>query len=313
MDPSPPGAAEPVDIVGPFRSGPPRVPSAGPPALPDGGIEALGVTGPVRVWEQRWVKPGSEVWRLVTEDGARWLKLTHAVLAPDVGGSGDGAGDLAGERARLDWIERQLTGVEGAPATPHVVGFASDPLDGRAWLVTTEVGGVPAHDPGLRMGSIERMLDGIGAGLRLLHDVLPVDGCPFDHRQDGLLASATRRLARGGIRDDAGGPAYDRLDAAAKVAYAERIRPEEPAADLVVAHGDPCLPNLLVDPATGRLVGLVDMGRLGVSDRHRDLAIVLRSFVASFGGEHAWRILEAYGHPGDAQRLEFHVLLDDLW
>jgi aminoglycoside phosphotransferase len=163
------------------------------------------------------------------------------------------------------------------------------------------------------MGSIERMIEGLGAGLRLLHDHLPVDRCPFDHRQDLLLASATRRLARGGIGDDAGGPAYDRLDADAKVAYAQRIRPEEPEADLVVAHGDPCLPNLLVDPATGRLLGLVDMGRLGVSDRHRDLAILLRSFVGNFGGEHAWRLLEAYGHPGDPQRLEFHVLLDDLW
>ena len=36
-------------------------------------------------------------------------------------------------------------------------------------------------------------------------------------------------------------------------------------------------------------------------------------FVANFGGEHAWRLLDAYGHPGDPQRLEFHVLLDDLW
>jgi aminoglycoside phosphotransferase len=276
-------------------------------------MEALGVTGPVSAWEQRWVKTGSEVWRLVTDEGPRWLKLTHATTDPEIGSSGDGGGDLAAERDRLNWLEQQLAGVKGAPTTPHVVGFASDPLDGRAWLVTSDVPGIPAHDPRLRMGSIEPMLEGLGAGLRLLHDVLPVHGCPFDHHQDLLLAAAARRLARGGIRDDAGGPAYDRLTAAAKVAYAERIRPEEPAVDLVVAHGDPVLPNLLVDPATGRLIGLVDMDRLGVSDRHRDLAILLRSFVASFGGEHAWRLLEAYGHPGDPQRLEFHVLLDDLW
>jgi aminoglycoside phosphotransferase len=312
-----------VDIDGPFRSGPPRVPAPGPPSLPEGGLAGLGIEGPVASWAQRWVKPGSEVWRLDTGSGPLWLKVAEPVpLLPGADNSSDDASDdravdleddLAGERDRLDWLERRLVGVDGAPQTPHVVGFATDPATARSWLVTTEVPGVPAHDPRLRMGSILPLMEGIGTGLRLLHDRLPVDGCPFDSRQDVLLASASRRLARGGIGADAGGPAYDRLDPAAKVAYAERVKPDEPAADLVVAHGDPGLPNLLVDPGSGRLVGLVDLGRLGVSDRHRDLAILLRSFIANFGSEPAWRLLEAYGHPGDPRRLEFHVLLDDLW
>lgn len=287
-------------VVGPFRSGRPRHPAIGPPPLPDGGWAALD-TGEPTGWEQRWVKPGSQVWRIVTGDGPRWLKIADRA----------GHDDLAGERDRLTWMADQLVDVDDAPRIPAVVGSAADAT--ATWLLTAEVPGVAAHEPLLRMGSIEGLIDGLGRGLRLLHDRLTVAECPFDRRQPVLLASMRRRLAAGQIEAGAGGSAYDRLTPADKVAYAERTRPEEPSDDLVVAHGDFGLPNLLVDPPTGRLVGLVDLGRLGISDRHRDLAILVRSFIANFGPEHAWRLLDAYGGPVDPQRLDFHVLLDDLW
>jgi len=59
---------------------------------------------------------------------------------------------------------------------------------------------------------------------------------------------------------------------------------------------------------------VVDLGRMGVADRHLDLALVLRSFVANFGADEAWRIFDAIGGPApDADRIEWYRIVDDLW
>ena len=79
------------------------------------------------------------------------------------------------------------------------------------------------------------------------------------------------------------------------------------------------LPNVLLRPPASRqdgttVSGLVDLGRLGVSDRYRDLALVARSLVLSIGPEPAWRLFDAYGvpHP-DPLRMEWYALADDMW
>ncbi|MDQ3461771.1 MAG: hypothetical protein M3471_01850 [Actinomycetota bacterium] len=54
--------------------------------------------------------------------------------------------------------------------------------------------------------------------------------------------------------------------------------------------------------------------RMGVADRHLDFALVLRSFVANFGADEAWRIFDAIGGPApDADRIEWYRIVDDLW
>jgi kanamycin kinase len=42
---------------------------------------------------------------------------------------------------------------------------------------------------------------------------------------------------------------------------------------LAVTHGDWCLPNVLLDPETVRVAGLLDTGRVGRADRYTDLAL----------------------------------------
>ena len=84
-------------------------------------------------------------------------------------------------------------------------------------------------------------------------------------------------------------------------------------ADQVLVHGDFCVTNLLVDPATAAATGVLDWGRCGIGDRHLDLAVTARSVVRNFGGEALPGFFAAYGesHP-DPLRLEFYALLDEL-
>ena len=121
----------------------------------------------------------------------------------------------------------------------------------------------------------------IGAGLRLLHDALPVDDCPFDWsvaEPPGRHCRADAR--RRGLADP---PPIDRL---------------------VVCHGDACAPNTLIDD-DGHCSGHVDLGDLGVADRWADLAVATLSldwnYPALLGGRAARR-LRRRARP-DADRL----------
>jgi aminoglycoside phosphotransferase len=277
-----------------FRSGPPATPSAALPPIPVGLVDLL-ADAPA---EQVWVKRESEVWRLALAGGGAYLKIM------------DDLGPFADEVARLRWC------ADHSPiATPHLLADAQDE-QGRGWFVASELAGTPAHDPEAARdpGALVRS---IAAGLRRLHEEAGPATCPFVMPIDAFIASAEARVASGGVdpttmRADA----YRRQSAAQLLDHLIATRPEEPSSDQVVTHGDPCQPNLLVDEASVgcEVVGLVDVGRLAVTDRFRDLAIAFRSIDQNLGPDLAATFLAAYGPEArDPDRLAWWLLVDDLW
>jgi kanamycin kinase/aminoglycoside 3'-phosphotransferase-2 len=252
---------------------------------------------PDPAWEQVWVKPGSEVWRVGSAVGDRYVKVAW---------DGEAAG-LAAEAERLAWAYGRLP-----IATPEVVARADDD-EGRSWLVTTALEGIPSHDPVWRTTALPAMVEALGDGLRRLHEADPTT-CPFRLGVDELLASAERRVAAGGVDPTTmASPSYQRRSAEELLDHLRVTRPDEPAADLVVAHGDAVMPNLLIGPEL-TVVGMVDLGRLGVSDRHRDLALAVRALSLNVGPELGWRLFDGYGlaYP-DPLRMEWYALADDMW
>ncbi|WP_226961550.1 MULTISPECIES: aminoglycoside 3'-phosphotransferase [Streptomyces] len=163
--------------------------------------------------------------------------------------------------------------------------------DGRhSWLLTGALPGRSAAEP----WPAERrnaVVDALADIARALHQLPPAD-CPFDR-----------------------GPAW-------------RARAADPS-DVVVCHGDLCLPNVLLDPGSCRVTGLVDLGRLGLADRLSDLALLSRSLTSDlnpqYGPDHAARLLRRYPGPGpgpglgpgpgpggaDRARLDHYLRLED--
>lgn len=188
-----------------------------------------------------------------------------------------GAGVFA-EVARTAWL-----GAAGLPA-PDVLDAGTD--GATEWLVTAALTGRPAHLPwpADRRGAVVDALARITVALH----ALPVPGCPFDR---SLAVTLPPARAAG-------------LDAEAPVVE-----------ELVVCHGDLCLPNVLLDETGATVTGLVDLGRLGRADRHTDLALMSRSLAdpslnPQYGPECAAAYLEACREPVDPDRLAFHRLLD---
>jgi len=182
--------------------------------------------------------------------------------------------DLAAEAARLRWAVKYVP-------VPRVLAAGRD--GGEEWLLTAALPGQSAvaerwrADPATASAAI-------GAGLRALHDRLPVADCPFSW-------SVETRLAR--------------VDKPVELS-------EPPPIDrLVVCHGDACSPNTLIDDA-GKCSGHVDFGEMGVADRWADLAIATWSTEWNYGPGWEGVVLDAYGIAADPSRITYYRRLWEI-
>jgi kanamycin kinase len=160
------------------------------------------------------------------------------------------------EAERLRWAATYVQ-------VPRVLGA------GDGWLHTAGLPGRSAVDP-VWLADPRTAARAIGAGLRLLHDALPTDDCPF-----GPPSWVTESFS------------VDRL---------------------VVCHGDACAPNTLIDD-DGRCCGHVDFGDLGVADYWADLAVAAWSLGYNYGGDWRAEFFDAYGVAPDRDRLDYYLRL----
>lgn len=210
----------------------------------------------------------------------------------------DPFGELPDEVTRLRWL-----GSQGIPC-PEVLAF--EPHGGLHWLLMTALPGgdlvtqaVPAT------GAVALM----AASLRRLH-TLDASLCPFDHRLDRRIPLAKAHMEAGIVDED---DFDDERDGhTAQSAFAELLATRPESEDLVVTHGDACMPNYMAKD--GRFTGFIDCARLGVADRHQDLALACWSIIHNLGQQWVEPFLAAYGMPdADAGKLAYYRLLDEFF
>jgi kanamycin kinase len=204
---------------------------------------------------------------------------------------------LSDERDRLTWAAPRLP-------VPHVLRYGRD--EGVEWLITTGLPGADAAncctaEPGALVSALAR-------GLRDFHQI-PVKACPFDFSLKSALRHVRKRVETGLINPALDfHPEHRHLTAEQALATVERDRPA--SEDLVVCHGDYCLPNALIQ--AGRVTGYVDLGELGVADRWSDLAVATWSVTWNLGSGWEQEFLSSYGVSPDHERIAYYRLLYDL-
>jgi streptomycin 3"-kinase len=249
-------------------------------------------------------------WKPVTtgESGAMVLHdLVHGRFAKLV--TAAYRDDLAAERDRITWL-----GEAGLPVASVLAWRATD--DG-ACLITSAVAGVPADQ--LDAAALRRAWPGLAAVARELHD-LPTADCPFDRGLALMMPLARTTVAEDRVQTEFLPVPLQQVPPAHILGQVEddlprRQRQEED--ERVVCHGDLCLPNILIDPATMRVVGLIDLGRLGLADPYADLALLLANARETWPDEATARAADQefgglYGIDLDAERQRFYLLLDPL-
>lgn len=205
---------------------------------------------------------------------------------------GDG---LADEMARLNWFA-------GRMPVPKVIAFERG---AKTYLLMSTVKGVPSHEATSPADCVEVL----AAGLRRLHQ-LDAAACPFDARLSVTIEQARANAVAGRVDEsdfDASRAGRGAIDLLADV---EAMRPA--GEDLVVTHGDFCLPNIIL-AANGDIAGFIDLGRAGVADRYQDLALAARSIAYNFGDAYVAPFFTAYGVDPDPKRIAFYQLLDEFF
>lgn len=179
----------------------------------------------------------------------------------------------------------------------------------RSLLVTRTVPGRTAAEPWpahLR----PRVVSALARLAADLH-ALPIEDCPFDRRLTTVIPQALDSdVDLSDLDPERQGWSRDRL--------VEELLSQPPKdEDLVVCHGDLCLPNVLLDPEAVEVTGVVDTGRLGVADRWTDLALATRSLARrqnpQFGQWAAKRYLVEYGIELDQEKCGYYRLLDEFF
>ncbi|WP_246704460.1 APH(3') family aminoglycoside O-phosphotransferase [Rhizobium sp. P32RR-XVIII] len=207
--------------------------------------------------------------------------------------------ELSDEAARLGWLKSM------GLACPDVVAQTAD--GARNWLLMTAL-------PGCDLASNSafsplKRVEITAAALVELHR-LDVGLCSFDHRLERRIAAAKARMEAGVVDETDFDAVRMGRSAAALFTDLENMRPG--SEDLVVTHGDACLPNFIA--LNGGFSGYIDSSRLGVADRYQDIALACRSIQFNLGAALVRPFLDAYGMADiDPARLDYYQLLDEFF
>jgi aminoglycoside phosphotransferase len=207
--------------------------------------------------------------------------------------------DLVAEAARMAWA---------ADFTPVPRPLASGSDEVAAWLVTAALPGSNAVEDKW-LARPREAVRAVGAGLRAMHDALPVESCPFSWMAQDRVDWAVRAGADG-LLDPAAG--WETVAEYPSVTEALEIIARIPAIDrLVVCHGDACAPNTLMTD-DGCWSAHVDLGQLGVADRWADIAVATWSTEWNYGPGWEGELLDAYGITPDPERTRYYRALWDF-
>jgi kanamycin kinase len=235
------------------------------------------------------IHPGRSVmYRLSRGAESRLLKVVRKGSFPSA----------EGEAQRTIWARAHVP-------VPEILqlGVTAD----TTWFLARAIEGDDATHERFR-SDVPALVRRIAVALRHFHS-MPVDACPFSFRLDASLQHAEKRLRDGEIdpaRDFHSEHANLSADAAVRKLIATRPATE----DVVVCHGDCCVPNILFHGNT--LAGFVDLGELGTADRWWDLAVATWSLTWNFGPGHEPLFLDAYGVELDEPRSRYYRLLYDV-
>lgn len=204
-------------------------------------------------------------------------------------------------------LYKKLKWLEGKLPVPKVICYVNE--DNLHWLLMTEVEGIDLSQKEWIDKPVENVKL-LAKSLRFFHSI-DISDCPFDMTLKNSIKEAENNTILGKVDEDDFEDEY--LGLTSKELYKilkSRIPKYE---DLVLTHGDYCLPNIL--GKDGLLSGFIDLDRFGIGCKYKDIALCIRSIEHNFGTKEYFDVFfEEYGLPNpDYDRIEFYKLLDEFF
>lgn len=150
---------------------------------------------------------------------------------------------------------------------------------------------------------------------------MDISTCPVDMRLSNKLKLAQYNVAHNLV-------CLDNVDPSTFGANGRFADPEhlfswlidnQPREELVVTHGDFCLPNVFFN---GTGAKIIDVGRGGIADKYQDIALLYRSLRDNLHGHYSGQYLgelddkmlfSVLGIAPDWDKIDYYMLLDELF
>lgn len=215
----------------------------------------------------------------------------------------------ANEYYMMSWLQGKLP-------VPQII--AAEQADGWRFLLMSRMPGRYLCTPEL-LDDQPRLAEMCAEGLRKLW-AIDITGCPTKRTLDEKFREIEEGLRGGWITaEQAAQPeTYGPGGFASPAALFDWLVKHRPVEELVVSHGDFCLPNVFADDRG--LTGFIDVGLSGVADKWVDIEKCVWSMWANttgfFGGKQRpfdrQLLFDALGMQPDEDRLRYYGLLDEL-
>jgi len=221
------------------------------------------------------------------------------------------------ERQETRTEKRMLSWLDGKLPVPKLVYHTVE--EGINYLLMSRIKGKMACDAEL-MENPGQLVPILAESLKMLWQV-DISDCPVRWDLQHKLEKARAAVAAGEVDVENVEPETfgenGFKDPADLLGW---LCTNQPPEDLVLSHGDFCLPNVFID--NQRLSGFIDLGRMGVADRWQDIALCWRSLKHNYGGEYGGKVYEdfdpdclfqALGIEPDREKLRYYILMDELF
>lgn len=214
------------------------------------------------------------------------------------------------ERMILKWLEGKL------PA-PRILSDVNQ--EGKNYLLMSRVQGKMACDEEY-MSSPRVLVSVLAQSLKMLWKVDIAD-CPVTWDLDAMLASAKERVENGLVDMENTQPeTFGENGFESPQELLGWLIANRPVEELVLSHGDFCLPNIFIQDE--KLSGYIDLGRTGIADKWKDIAICYRSLKNNFDGKYSGKkypdfnpdmLFSELGIEPDWEKINYYILLDELF
>ena len=214
------------------------------------------------------------------------------------------------ERMILQWLEGKL------PA-PKILSYVNE--EGKSYLLMSRVQGKMACDDEF-MSNPKLLVSVLAQSLKTLWNV-DITDCPALWDLDAMLETARETVEKGLVDMENTQPeTFGENGFQSPQELLEWLIANRPAEELVLSHGDFCLPNIFIQDE--KLAGYIDLGRAGAADKWKDIAICYRSLKNNFDGMYSEKkypdfnpdiLFDELGIEPDWDKINYYILLDELF
>ena len=234
---------------------------------------------------------GAGLYKLKKENNTLFLKIVNI--------NNRFIGELEVECNALKWLN-------GKVPVPRVICF--EKTENKHYLLMTSVEGETLQELYERDISVEEMIKIYAESLKYIHSI-DIQGCPIDSKDDFMLSKVRNNLELGitleNMEDE-----YKNLSKWQLYDKLISLKPKK--SEYVFIHGDYCLDNIIIK--NNKINGFIDIGRGGVGDKYRDIALAVRNICGDFGEQWISLFFQVYGiNDPDWSKIEFYVILDEFF